>query len=361
MRRWSRLLAFAALAASACSSQPKAALTVVSVQQLGPMEKPATINGRDGGTSGRFAGRSVWVYGDSVATAQGTYPSTWRNNTMSWTMDLDAFDGITGMVQPTDTLGAAREFFPRTTDEESFNAAHIDLGDGKCAMPCGARYAIWGSGPLEDPARNRALLLIGKVFAQPGDFNFSIIGGSVAVWQDFDTGPTRPTVDAGLADPTMLFDAVHEGEWEIPAIDGDYFYAYSCSGAPGDGQCRLARVGLDDVLHRAAWTFWNGSAWSANVGDAVGLFQGSPNLTVNWNAHLNRWLAVYLDWGTIVARTAEHLEGPWSDKATLFQPSEDNPEQALEHAEYQEADGGVIYVSYLADTFRLLRVALAPQ
>jgi hypothetical protein len=49
---------------------------VLSVEELGDMEQPASIRGRDGGVSGRFQGRSVWVYGDTVATLRGTYPNT---------------------------------------------------------------------------------------------------------------------------------------------------------------------------------------------------------------------------------------------------------------------------------------------
>jgi hypothetical protein len=343
-----------------CSGETDADVEVVSVEVLGPMERPASIRGRDGGTSGRFQGRSVWVYGDSVATEMGTFPSTWRNNTMSWTADLDARDGITGFVQPVDALGAAREFFPRTDEEEAFNAAHVDRGDGSCTAPCGARYAIWGSGPIEDPVRNRALLVYGKIYSEPGEFNFSVLGMSIAVWESFDAAPVRVEVESDVADPGLLF-AASEGEFGIPVVSEDYLYLFACSGGGDDSRrCRLARAPLADVLRRPAWQFRARDGWSSDVARAAALFEGSPNMTVHWNAHVGRWLAVYISWSEIVVRTAEQVDGPWSAPLTVYTAPEDGAIHALAHPEYQEDGGALEYVSYLAgDEFRLLRVRLA--
>jgi hypothetical protein len=341
--------------ATGCGTPPAA--EVVAVTELGPIEQPAAMRGRDGGVSGRFAGRSIWVYGDGVAAAAGTYPNTWRNNTMSWTTDATAADGLTGFVQPLDAAGAAREFFPQTADEAAFNAAHVDRGNGTCAAPCGARYAIWGGGPLE-VAPGRALLSYGKIYAEPGEWNFRYVGTSIATWTSFEAGPQRPTVSGG-PEPTLLFDA-REGEFGIPAIADGFYYLFSCSGPHDDG-CVLGRAKLDDVLRRAAWEFRSADGWTADVRAAAPLFDGSPNLTVHHSAHLGRWLAIYLDGGTIVMRTAVALDGPWSDPGEVFTPREDDAMHAHAHVELQERGGGVEYLSYLADTFRLLRVELEPR
>ncbi|MBL8944829.1 MAG: DUF4185 domain-containing protein [Myxococcales bacterium] len=355
---WTRALVGSVLLA-ACADEAAPDADVVAVTELGAMANPAGIEGRDGGVSGRFGDRSVWVYGDGVATIAGTYPNTWRNNTMSWTADLDAADGIDGFVQPTDSEGAAREFFPRTSQEQEFNDAHVDRGDGSCADPCGARYAIWGAGPIADPERDRYLLAYGKVYSEPGPWNFWIVGNSIAVWDDFDAGPARPEVDAALDDPTLLFDAEQDGEFAIPAVHAGDLYLFSCSGRGGGHGCRLARAPLADVLERDAYEFRTDDGWSSASSDAVVLFDGSPNLTVHHSAHLDRWLAVYADFGEIVLRTAEAPEGPWSGTGTIATPDGDAI-HAHAHAEYQEAGGAVEYVSYLTDTFHLLRVELAP-
>ena len=344
------------LALSACHPPE---LRVVAVEPLGLLPKPDSSDGRDGGLSGQFLNHSVWVYGDSVALMAGTFPSTWRNNTMSWTDDLDATDGIGGFVQPLDTLGTPREFFPRTADEEAFNAAHIDRGDGNCQAPCGARYAIWGSAPITNPGGAGVLLAYSKVYSEPGEFNFSIVGSSLATWTDFDTGPVRPEVDGRVADKNILFDA-SDGEFGIPTVFESALYLFSCSGQRSPhGECRLARAPLDQVFHRDAWRFWTGSAWSADVAAAASLFAGTPNMTVHWNAYLNRWLVIYASYGHIMVRTAPRPEGPWTDQESVYTPPEPDILHALGHAEYQQADGAVEYVSYLSGQFRLVRLRLS--
>jgi hypothetical protein len=362
-RQISTLALASALANLSCSGND-ADVQVDAVEVLGVMPTPDGIVGRDGGVSGRFQGRSVWVYGDSVTTEAGTYPNTWRNNTMSWTDDLDASDGIAQLLQPVDETGAPREFFPRTDEEDAFNALHLDHGDGTCDarddQPCGARLAIWGSGPVQDLPRGRALLTYGKVHAAPGEFNFSIIGTSLAVWTDFERGPERPLVNGTLDDPRLLFEP-SEGEFAIPVAHDDFLYLFSCSGTGAAAHtCRLARAELDHVLQRSAWRFRGDGDWVASAHQALDLFQGSPNMTVHFNSQLGRWLALYITWGKIVLRSASELEGPWSDEIELYTPPEDNALHALAHAEFQERRGAAEYVSYLAgDQFRLLRMELS--
>lgn len=353
--------ALCALALAACGGEPPAALRVSALRELGVLPKPATIRGRDGGVSGWFAGRSVWVYGDTVATSAGTFPSPWRNNTMSFTTDLDASDGVAGFMQPADRSGAPLEFFPRTATEQAFNDAHLDRGDGKCAAPCGARYAIWGGAPLWDAERGRALLTYAQVYGEPGDWNFHLTGTSLAVWERFEDGVRRPEVAAGLPDKTLLFDAAREGEYSIGVMSKGWLYLYSCSGGPWGSarQCRLARAGLDQALRRDAWEFRGAEGWTPRAEDAAPLFDGSPNMTVHWNERLRRWLAVYMDWGELRLRTAPELWGPWSAPLSAFRPPEQGAIHGLAHPEYQAEGGRVEYVSYLAeDEFRLLRLEL---
>jgi uncharacterized protein DUF4185 len=329
---------------------------VRSVEELGKMERPAKIRGRDGGVSGRFAGRSVWVYGDSVATERGAAPTTWRNNTMSWTSDLTAADGIRNFVQPADEKGAAREFFPVTAEERAFNDAHVDRGDGKCQRPCGARYAVWGSGPIADLKRGRAILSYSKIYAEPGEWNFHILGSSLALWQDFEEGPVRPLVKSRLPDRTLLFDE-SEGEFAVPALSEPYLYLFSCSGGPRPAHgCRLARARVDSMLDRDAYTFRAANGWSKDFRDAVELFAAPASVSVHYNPYLSRWLAVYMSYGHVIIRAASHIDGPWSEETNVFEPRERNVMHAFGHPEFQERGGAVEYISYLADEFRLLRV-----
>lgn len=358
MPRARRSLALVALL-EACAAD----LRVVGLRPLGPMPLPAGVEGRDGGLSGLVDGRAVWVYGDTVTTTAGTYPNTWRNNTMSWTDDLDARDGVDPLVQPLDSAGAPPEFFPRTLGEEQFNAAHIDLGDGDCAAPCGARLAIWGGAPLPDPQRGRSLLLYAQIYAEPGPWNFRVVGTSIAVWDEGADGPRRPEVEGGLAEPTLLFDAEAEGEFgaAMQIHEGDV-YLFACTGGVArDGMCRLARAPAEDCLRRGAWRFWDGARWTATLAEAAPLFEAGPNLTVHWSAHLDRWLMVQSSFGVLEARTAPALEGPWSRPTTLLRPEQNDVVHGFAHAPYQRGGGRFELLSYLSADFWLVEVELAPR
>jgi hypothetical protein len=89
----------------------------------------------------------------------------------------------------------------------------------------------------------------------------------------------------------------------------------------------LARVDADRLRDAPAYEYWDGSGWTGSPGRAAPLwpvsrpddplarlasFENSAH--VAWNAYLGRYVAVAnSDFATISARTAERLEGPWSD------------------------------------------------
>jgi hypothetical protein len=97
-----------------------------------------------------------------------------------------------------------------------------------CEAPCGARYAVWGSGPVYDEQQDRAILSYGLIYSEPGAWNFHTVGNFIAVWTDFDAGPERPEVESTLDDKTLLFDPAVEGELgTAPVIFEDHLCMYS--------------------------------------------------------------------------------------------------------------------------------------
>jgi hypothetical protein len=149
-------------------------------------------------------------------------------------------------------------------------------------------------------------------------------------------------------------------------------FSYACFTHDVDEKpCKLARVPLDDVLERAKWQYFAGDGWSSNIDDARTIFDGNDLMTVHWNDYLDRYVAVYSRAfsNSVVMRTAESPEGPWSAEELLFVAQGpvvgENIYDALAHAEYAQDGGRILYVTYTRATgefqseVRLVQVELA--
>lgn len=334
----------------ACSSAPD--VEVVAARELGPLETTDAVKARDGGSSVSFGDRTVWLYGDSILSLAGEDGQSWRDNTWSWTTDLDASDGLTGFTEPVDGYGAPEELFPETEEEVAYNADH--RGDD-CVEPCGGREVLWPMAAVEDVARDRVLAFYVKIHGEPGAWNFYPRGYGVAVWEDFEAGPTRPEVAPGAEEPTLLFTEEVDAYGGAAVIVDDHLYAYACEG-DGEKPCRVARVELADVLDRGAWTFWDGEGWVADVEHAATLFAGNSQLSVHYNPLLDRFVAVHIDGVSdqVVLRTAEAPEGPWSREAFAFSAEPAAGDGwvycGYGHAELMGEGGRYEYVSYYRST-----------
>ena len=350
---------------AACHGQSPA-LRVRSATEIGVVATQPAIQGRDGGFSIAVWNRSVWVYGDTVLTVPDEDGATWHHNSFSITADLDASDGITGATERLDAAGAPLHFLAPTPDERAFNLAHA--GE-TCEEPCNARWATWPTAAVYDPERDRVLVFYGKIYAEPGDFNFHGVGHSIAVWDGIDTLPRRPELAPGTEHPTVMFPLGDRQVGLAPTIEGEHLYAFACELAFVVHECALARVLLEQALERTAWRFWTGSDWSPDGASATVVLKTGPIMDVAWNAYLGRYTAIYsrpfdLD---IVIRTAPALTGPWSDEEVLFVARSDGDVyDALPHREYAERDGKVQYITYsrpthtawLATEFPVVRVEL---
>jgi len=304
MRRCGPLIALAL----ACGKAP--APLVASVRDLGALTFPTAVRTRDGGYSAQWAGKSVWVFGDTILRTpgeDGPSGASWRSSTAGWTPDGLIFDG------PRDSKGAPPELLPFTDSETKFNADHRG---SPCAAgsDCGARFALWPGPLIPDPDRGRALLFFAKLVARPGAFNFTGIGASIATWEAPEKQPQR---GAGL----LFEDGKDPPIGAAALVDAGQLYAYACGCANLACPCSLARAALADALDRSRWTFWDGAAFQADAGRAARVFDGAPMMSIHFSARLGRWLAVYSTpvGNTIEARTALRPEGPWSDAQVVAQ------------------------------------------
>jgi hypothetical protein len=329
-----------------CHRQPR----VASAREVGIVPYAKAIQGRDGGNSALLWGHEVWDFGDTALNVQDERGSQWHSNSMSFTDDRDASDGISGFTERSDSAGAPRYFVANTAEEQAFNDAHA--GDPCQQTPCGARWAVWPGTLVYDAARDRALIFYGLVYAETGDFNFHGVGQGLAVWSGFDLEVDRPELSPGAEHPTLLF-GQDEPDWGAAAVvDGDWLYAFSSSGNALGPDCRLARVALGQATDRTAWRYWDGKAWSPSMADATSLFTCAPIVTVARNDHLGAWVALYSAplSNEVRLRTASQLTGPWSDSEKAFdadhRASDGYTYDAILHPEYSEQAGKVLYVTF---------------
>jgi hypothetical protein len=351
---------FLALATTNCGSNPgpPPALTVTSVNDLGTIPTNPDILGRDGAMSAVFQGYSVWLYGDTFlanpnAEGRGLISDSW-----SYTTDLNAQDGISGFQERLDSSGSPEMILPETPAEYAFNQAHN--GNPCQTPPCGARWALWPSSIVVDPASNSALVFYMVVYSLPGPFNFQGVGNSVAIWQDFSQQPQRPTFNPPIVPdhPDLMFDENEPNFGSASLISGGTLYIYGC-GVPSDSsdkRCRLAKVDPASVQDLSAWSFYAGNgSWSSQLSSAVSVIPDANILTVSWNDYLQQYVAIYsqLLSNNVMVRTAPAPEGPWSGERTVFvamQPASGDIYDARQHPEYDLDGGQTIFVTYSRST-----------
>lgn len=317
----------------------QADLVVVEAEPLGTVPRSAWIQGRDGGGSSSAFGQSIWVYGDTVLNDVASDGTNWHTN--SWDI-RDRATWMTDVETPVDALGAPRYFVELSADELAWNELHA--AEDCPEAPCSVRWALWPSNPLYDEARGRAWILYGL-------YNDELPSGiGIASWAGLDQPVVRHTIGEG--DSWLLFPAP-ELEWaNAPLVHDDWLYAFGCQLRGLARPCMLARAPLEDPSDRSAWRFFDGDVWVADASEADELFDGAPIMEVSWNDALERWLLVYskpFD-HDVVARTAEHLVGPWSREEVLFRAPGDAPYDAVHHADLEEQDGLVQYVTYSQHT-----------
>ena len=316
---------------------------VLGTESMGTLEQSELIQGRDGGLSGRVWDRSVWLYGDTVLNVEDELGQTWHHNSVSWTLDDDADDFVTGFEEPLDGAGAPSHFLAPTETELAFNLDHY--GDDCAVEPCGARYAVWPGAPVWDDEHQRALVLYGLIYAEPGDMNFEGVGTSVAVWSDPDAEPERPEVGVVDGHPDLMWDATGPAFGPGALIHEGHFYAFSCESRWLAHRCVLGRAPLGAVTEAGAWEVRAGDGWTSALDEGEVLFEGAPIMSASWSEHHGAWLLVYSHpfSDEVVARTAPEPWGPWSREEVLFRVEGEAPYDAVHHAEY-ERDGGRVQV-----------------
>lgn len=365
--KFARVIAIASMAGGACGGDGGGvdgggpdgavrALVVERVEDLGRFPEPSpTVVGRDGGPGGQLGDRLLWTFGDTFLNARNPVDDS---NVLSATAGWSSLDEPLALVQPVDGGGFPTQFIPYTADELAQNrAAPLD------------GWALW-PGMMIDTGAAEGLVVFQRIKRTDGAGFDSMGVGTARVAKDA-TVATR--VDGDLfAPPEPLF-------MPQSVIDG-WVYAMACAqvGFLNVG-CKLGRAPVADAGVRAAYAFFDGTSWQADVTRAAVVIDGLGGTpTVSWNPWLGRYLAITgrILSSTVQLRTADRIEGPWSapveleassDGSTgLFLPtSEDAYNYAIvEHTALRSTDGRSLVISYSRPTeafrgdVRLARITL---
>ena len=298
------------LAAVFVSLSGAAGATPVAVD-VGRLAGPSGVL-RDGGWSVPVGGRLLWLFGDTLYP--GCDPVCASNSA-----------GLGGASGPTDELGA--EFIPLTAEERSAWHAGND------------RVAVWPSGAVPTGPGTAAVFF--ARYHVVGPVSYVALGWGVA------------TVSVGDATATRVLEMPGR-PFGHPLLVGRRVYAYSCERTEGIASaCKVARAVLGRVAESDGWRYWNGARWSQRPKRATFVLSGPlGGLSVSWNAHLGRYLAVYnvpLS-NRVAMRTAQSPTGPWSAPTTLFTgldaPAGTFDYAGMEHPELAAERGRVITVTY---------------
>ncbi|MEO8552628.1 MAG: DUF4185 domain-containing protein [Kofleriaceae bacterium] len=321
---------------AACASD--STLDVVTVEDLGVLPLPPMGVGRDGGLSGALGDRVLWTFGDTFLSAP---------NHIDGASILSATAGWSTPAAPLDLAHAMdgdqpAQLIPYTDDEIAENTADALHG-----------WALW-PGALVPLDATTGLVAFQHVRRDTGGFASDGVG--LARIHAGDPVATR--------EPGLLFAAPELAFEPQVALDG-YVYAWGCANVGFlDFRCKLARALVADVSERTAWRFYDGAAWQADVAKAAYVIDraaGGPS--ISYNAHLGRYLAVNCEIlsSTVLLRTADQIEGPWSDgvelqagAAGILAPTHDGDYDyiCVEHPELATADTITMSYSRPTDPFR---------
>ncbi len=342
-----RLLPLVLMAVMICSCGSAPTLgRVTAAQEVGVTQMSSSIVGRDGASSGLAWGHDVWAFGDTVMNNTDDEGTNWHFNSFALSDDFGSPLASTFYERAED--GGALEYFilPPTPMEDAFNVAHF--GDSCPTPPGGQRWAVWPGDMVFDEANGRLLISYGLV---PPDGEVG--GSSYAVWSDWSALRERSAVSDSNPHGITLFSDNEAKYDQAPTLVGDQLYAFASTLNGWDRNATLARVPVNQLFDRSAWTYWAGGDWSSSPSDAQVLFGAGLGLNMFYDAYLDAWVVLYAGpfSNDVMYRTAKTLEGPWSGQSVLFTASRPNDTStgtydAYAHVELTPDNGHTMFVTF---------------
>lgn len=328
-------------------------LEIASIRDLGALQAPDGVTSRDGGASARVGGKVLWVFNDTLFDRPAEDGQRYRSSTAG----IGSERAPLTLSEPLDRSGLPLEMLPFSARERAYNDKHGPK----------ERWALWPGSVIEG-CDGGALIFYLKLKVHPRFLDYELFG----------VGAARAAAGATTAarDVPLLFNAP-EPPFHVGAlVDGPHVFLYACEPEdPLKSPCRVARAPRARASERAAWEAWDGASWTPDLGRAKPVLGDAPgDLSVSWNPHLGRFLAVHSEvfGNAILLHTAPRPEGPWTAPIRIeaglhpiFPPGKGlNNYAAKEHPELSPDGGKTIIVSYahplseLRGEIRLLEVRL---
>jgi hypothetical protein len=264
-------------------------------------------------------GRIYFLFGDTFGPPGPPGSGGWRSNTMAYSGDTMAADGIIFDGWITDISGRAKALVEGDHDPND--------GSGEVTKIPTAGWSLAG--------RQFLWFMSVKRWGMPGEWE---VNYSEIAYSDDDGKTWSLSGSQWPGNSNFIQVAVAERSdyllfWGVPA--GRY------------GGVKLARVLPDDVLDRSAYRYYTGTGWSSAEEDGIILV--SPPVgecSVLWNPYLQRWIMMYLNESTacIEVREAGEPCGPWSEPWQVA-GANDYPALygAFMHEQYIEKEGQTVY------------------
>ncbi|SLN65251.1 hypothetical protein ROJ8625_03327 [Roseivivax jejudonensis] len=239
------------------------------------------VHGTDLGHMFRHDGALYMVFGDTYGADGGD----WRSNTMARIDDPDPAGGLPFAAMIKGATGTAKELV-RSAKIPGHEWTVIPTNGISVAGRMVLHYMsvrFWGADDQWFVRRS------GLAFSD--DHGQSWTKSDRAIWA------------AGLGFEQVAY-AEHDGMIYVFGIpQGRY------------GAVRLGRVAPEGLLDPAAYSYWDGAAWSADIARAATVVPApAGELSVAWSETHGRWLMLYFEpaRAEIVLRTAPAPTGPWS-------------------------------------------------
>ena len=310
-------------------SQAVSAQHIVSVRQIAQLTGQPSLNntgqvnvyGTDlGSMFSHSDGKVYFLFGDTFGQP-GTPGASgdWRSNTMAYTTDFSAADGITFDGWITAPSGQAKALVEGAHDPND--------GSGEVTKIPTAGWSIQG--------RQFMWFMSVKQWGAAGqwDVNFAEIAYSDDDGNTWVRSGSRRSGDSHFIHVAVAEHAGYLYVWGIPS--GRF------------GGVKIARVLLPEVLDNAAYQYYTGTTWSSNEAEAA-LIVDAPvgELSVLWNPYLQRWIMMYLNENRacIEVREAEQPQGSWRASVPVVCGT-DYPALygAYMHPTYIEQEGKTVY------------------